>query len=76
MWAASLHNCYRRLHRIDVPTLVVHGSKDRMIPVENGQMLAAGIPGARLLELEDSGHLYPTEVPYVDEEIAAFMLSN
>jgi pimeloyl-ACP methyl ester carboxylesterase len=76
MWAASLHNCYRRLHRIDVPTLVVHGLKDRMIPAENGQMLAAGIPGARLLELEDSGHLYPTEVPHVDEQIAAFMLSN
>ena len=33
-------------------------------------MLAAEIPGARLLDLEDAGHLYPTEVPEVDEEIA------
>ena len=31
---------------------------------------------ARLLELEDSGHMYPTELQHVDEEIAAFMLSN
>lgn len=73
MWAAMMHNCYGRLDRIEAPTLVVHGSRDRMIPIENGRMIAARIPGARLVELEESGHLYPTEAPHVDEEIAAFM---
>ena len=76
MWAASLHNCYGRLHRIAAPTLVVHGSQDRVIPVENGRMLAARIPGAQLLELEDTGHLYPTEAPEVDRAIAKFLRTN
>ena len=63
LWAAALHDCYRQLHRIDTPTLVVHGTEDRMIPVENGRMIAARIAGARLVELSDTGHLYPTEAP-------------
>ena len=46
---------------------------DRMIPVANAQLLAERIPGARLRILEESGHLYPTEEPEVDEEIAAFL---
>jgi pimeloyl-ACP methyl ester carboxylesterase len=76
MWAATLHNCYGRLHRIDAPTLVVHGARDRMIPVENGRMIAERIPGAQLLELPESGHLYPTEEPHVDDEIGAFMQAH
>jgi pimeloyl-ACP methyl ester carboxylesterase len=73
MWAAWLHNCSGRLHRIDVPTLVVHGTEDRVIPVENGRILASRIPNARLLELADTGHLYPTEAPHVDQIIAEFL---
>ena len=52
------------------PTLVVHGAHDRVIPVANAQLLAERIPGARLRILEDSGHLYPTEEPEVDDAIA------
>ncbi len=73
LWAAALHDCYHRLDRIEAPTLVVHGSHDRMIPIDNGRMIAARIPGAQLVELEGTGHLYPTETPHVDEEISAFM---
>ena len=69
-----LHNCYGRLERIEVPTLVVHGREDRMIPVANAELLAERIPRARLRLLEDAGHLYPTEEPDVDEEIARFFL--
>ena len=76
LWAAALHDCYRQLNRIDTPTLVVHGSDDRMIPVENGRMIAARVPGARLIELSDTGHLYPTEAPGVDEEISEFMRAH
>jgi 3-oxoadipate enol-lactonase len=59
-----------------VPTLVVHGSDDRMIPVENGRMIAARIPGAELVELPEIGHAYPTEAPDVDDAIAAFLLAQ
>jgi 3-oxoadipate enol-lactonase len=76
MWAAALHDCYDRLDRIKVPTLVVHGREDRMIPAENGRRVADRIPNARLLELDRIGHLYPTEAPEVDRRIARFMLEN
>ena len=76
LFAAVLHDCYDRLNRIRAPTLVVHGDEDRMIPVQNGRMIAERIPGAKLLELPGTGHLYPTEAPHVDEEIAAFMIST
>ena len=73
LYAAGLHNTYGRLPRIRVPTLVVHGQHDRVIPVENARMMAERIPGCRLQVLLESGHLYPTEEPEVDEDIAAFL---
>jgi len=76
LFAAALHDCHDQLNRIRVPTLVVHGDDDRMVPVQNGRMIAERIAGAQLLELPGTGHLYPTEAPHVDEEIAAFMRSN
>jgi 3-oxoadipate enol-lactonase len=76
LFAAGLHNTYGRLGRIGAPTLVVHGRHDRMVPVGNGERLAERIPGARLRILEESGHLYPTEEPAVDEEIAAFLAAQ
>jgi pimeloyl-ACP methyl ester carboxylesterase len=76
LWAAVTHDSYWLLPRIESPTLVVHGSDDMMIPIENGRTLAQRIPAARLIELADTGHLYPTEVPDIDEEIGAFMSEN
>ena len=72
IFAAALHNCYGRLDRITVPTLVVHGAEDRVIPVENAQLMASRLPNCRLSVLAATGHLYPTEVPEVDEAIARF----
>ncbi|MFF7940105.1 alpha/beta fold hydrolase [Nocardia gamkensis] len=44
-----------RLGELDVPALVVHGRADPFFPVGNGEVLAAEIPGARLLVLDDMG---------------------
>jgi pimeloyl-ACP methyl ester carboxylesterase len=74
--AASLHNCYGRLERIRAPTLVVHGARDRMIPVANACMTARRVPGARMKILADAGHLYPTEEPAVDEAIGEFFAAH
>jgi pimeloyl-ACP methyl ester carboxylesterase len=74
--AASLHNCYGRLDRIRAPTLVVHGARDRMIPVANACMTAQRVPGARMKILADAGHLYPTEEPAVDEAIGEFFAAH
>jgi 3-oxoadipate enol-lactonase len=58
---AMLAYCSRdRLHALDVPTLVLHGDHDRVIPYRWGQELASLTPGARLVTLEGAGHYYLT----------------
>ena len=46
------------LHSIKVPTLVVHPTDDTLVSVEGGRELAAGIPGARLVEIPGRDHLW------------------
>jgi pimeloyl-ACP methyl ester carboxylesterase len=61
-----------RLRSLRVPTLVVHGDADDLVPVENGRRVAAAIPGARLLEIDGMGHDLPRRVwAQVADEIAA-----
>jgi 3-oxoadipate enol-lactonase len=49
------------LARIKVPTLVLHGTADRIVPPSNGAALAAAIPSARLHLLEGAGHALFTD---------------
>jgi pimeloyl-ACP methyl ester carboxylesterase/DNA-binding CsgD family transcriptional regulator len=49
--------------RVTVPTLVVHAREDRVVPVEEGRLLAAGIPGARLVVLESPNHILLADEP-------------
>jgi len=51
-----------RLHGVRVPTLVIHGEDDILVPIENGRLVAAAVPGARMLELEGMGHDIPKRV--------------
>jgi 3-oxoadipate enol-lactonase len=51
------------VERITARTLVVHGSEDLIVPVENGRMLAARIPDATYVELPGRGHNLPLEEP-------------
>ncbi len=50
-----------RLARITVPTTVIHGNRDPLMPVGNGMRLARLIPDARYLELPGVGHLVVQE---------------
>jgi pimeloyl-ACP methyl ester carboxylesterase len=45
---------------VQAPTLVLHRTDDRMIPVELGREVAAGIPNARMIEFPGSDHLLAT----------------
>jgi len=54
---------YDRLPQIKAPTLVIHGDRDVLIPVENAHVLASRIPGARLHIVEGAGHGYPAQDP-------------
>jgi pimeloyl-ACP methyl ester carboxylesterase len=51
-----------RLGEIDVPTLVVHGTDDPVVPYGNALALVREIRGAHLLTLEGSGHDLPRPV--------------
>jgi pimeloyl-ACP methyl ester carboxylesterase len=48
-----------RLGGLDLPTLVIHGIDDPILPHEHGVALANEIPGADLLTLERTGHELP-----------------
>jgi len=47
------------LEDLRVPTLVVHGTEDPLLPPAHGEDTAAHIPGARLLLIEGMGHSMP-----------------
>ncbi len=68
--AIAAHDTSDRLHEIDVPTLVMHGTVDQMLPVSNAQAIASRIPGARLEIFEGVGHAFWWERP---EESAALV---
>jgi pimeloyl-ACP methyl ester carboxylesterase len=51
------------LARIRVPTLVLWGKGDKILPPEEGLHLATEVPGARLVVLPDTGHLPQEETP-------------
>jgi pimeloyl-ACP methyl ester carboxylesterase len=62
------------LRRIACPTLIVHGSADPVIPVENAREGAALVPGARLHIVEGMGHnLSETSAAAVLPPLLAFL---
>ncbi len=61
-----------RLPQLAIPTLVVHGRRDRFFPVGNGEALAREIPGARLLVLEQAATTIPEAAA---DQVAAAMLA-
>jgi pimeloyl-ACP methyl ester carboxylesterase len=67
--AAAAHDTSSRLGQIELPTLVIHGTEDQMIPVSNGHMIAQLIPGARLEILDGVGHMFFLERPERSAEL-------
>lgn len=59
--AAIVANGDRRekLKKLNVPTVVVHGEADPLVPVEGGKDTAANIPGAELRVVPGMGHDFP-----------------
>jgi pimeloyl-ACP methyl ester carboxylesterase len=50
------------LARVELPALVIHGSRDQLIDPSGGRRTASVIPGARYVEIEGMGHDFPPEV--------------
>ena len=47
---------YERLPEIKIPTLILHGTEDIILPVENAKILAERIPHSELVLFEETGH--------------------
>jgi len=63
-----------RLRRLAVPTLVIHGADDPLIPLAAGRDTAAAIPGARLEVVAGMGHnIPPALAPRIVELVSAFV---
>jgi 3-oxoadipate enol-lactonase len=67
--AILAHDTSARLPSLRIPTLVIHGTEDQMLPVQNGRMIASLIPGAQLEILEGVGHLFFWEQPEHSAEL-------
>ncbi|MCH6268730.1 alpha/beta fold hydrolase [Neobacillus citreus] len=59
--ACLAHDTYSELQQLKVPTLVIHGDEDRLVPYENGVTLAENIENAEFLTVKGAGHIYVTE---------------
>ncbi len=61
--AMATWSSYDRLPLLDVPTLVLCGEEDGMVPPENSRQIADRIPGATLRLIPECGHLPMLEKP-------------
>lgn len=55
-------NRLNRLKEIGMPTLIIHGTEDPLIPIDHGMSLVDNIPGAKKLILSGVGHEIPDEL--------------
>jgi pimeloyl-ACP methyl ester carboxylesterase len=64
-WDPYMHNpkLRFRLHRINVPTLLIWGASDAVAPVAYAEAYRTLIPGARLVVIPKAGHLPQLEQP-------------
>jgi pimeloyl-ACP methyl ester carboxylesterase len=64
-WEPYMHHPHlrRRLHRIDVPTLVIWGEQDGIVSKDYGKAYAKSIQGARFVAVPKTGHFPHVEAP-------------
>ena len=72
--AVMSHKTTDRLHQIRVPTLVITGDADRLVPPGNSEILARHIPGAKLVTLAGGSHGFNFETPDLfNHEVLGFL---
>jgi 3-oxoadipate enol-lactonase len=68
---------YSRIAQITMPTLVIHGKSDALVPPGNGELIAERIPGAKLVLLDHASHLFLTDqTQAAHKEIIEFLLAH
>jgi pimeloyl-ACP methyl ester carboxylesterase len=63
----------RYLHRIKVPTLIVWGDEDKIIPVQHTEIWRKLVPQADIRVYKGAGHLVHLDQPKVADEIVKFL---
>jgi pimeloyl-ACP methyl ester carboxylesterase len=72
--AVQSFDTYERLPQLKSPTLILHGDRDILVPVENAAILQERIPGSRVRVIEGTGHCFFWERPdEVVEEVVGFL---
>jgi 3-oxoadipate enol-lactonase len=59
--AVMQHDTFDRLAQITHPTLVLTGTEDTLVDPDNSRLISQRIPGARLIEFKETGHVFFTE---------------
>jgi non-heme chloroperoxidase len=77
-WACVLtwlEDFHEDIKRIDVPTLILHGTADRILPIDGqGRKLHAALPDAHYVEIEGGPHVMcVTHAEQVNRELLAFL---
>ena len=68
--ACTTHDAYERLPQLaELPTLVLHGAVDALLPAPNGELSHSRIAGSRLEIFDDVGHLFFWELPERSAEL-------
>jgi len=70
------HNVQDRLHLIQAPTLVLTGSKDRLMPPQSSEELASQIKGAKLVTLDGGSHSFEGVSGSFNKAVLDFLGSN
>jgi 3-oxoadipate enol-lactonase len=74
--ACAEHDTYERLPELaGLPTLVIHGTVDELLPVQNGELIASRMPGSQLEIFEGVGHLFFWERPERSAELVRALAS-
>jgi pimeloyl-ACP methyl ester carboxylesterase len=64
----------RWLHRVTIPTLILWGAQDKLIPVGQADAWAKLIPGAKVRVFQNCGHLVLAEKPEALKAVADFLV--
>ena len=55
--AIKQENFTLRLQTIKVPTLIIHGEADDLVPIQEGELLAREIPNTKFFRIPKVGHM-------------------
>ncbi|MCE7733965.1 MAG: alpha/beta hydrolase [Candidatus Heimdallarchaeota archaeon] len=70
---SSTHDTKDQLHEIKIPTLILVGMKDRLVPPQNSLLIHDLIPNSKLIKYENAAHMYRFEEPNSILDILKFL---